>query len=100
MFDYQLFIGFPKDPLFENELQKVNPHLIKQFIHPHGEYLEEIHHEGMAYLGKKLGKLTKISEISLKEANIYSILKILVPEFPYDEIPLMLFTIPETSNAN
>lgn len=100
MFEYQLFIGFPKDPIFEKELQKANNHLINQFIHPKGEYLEEIKFEGMTYLGKKLGKFSKFSEITLKEANIYSILKILVPEFPYEETPLMLFPIPESTHAN
>jgi hypothetical protein len=100
MFEYQLFIGFPKDPIFEKELQKINPHLIQQFLKSESEYLEEIQYQGMSYLGKRLGKLVKISEISLLEANIYSILKILVPQFPYDETPLMLITIPESPHAN
>jgi hypothetical protein len=99
MFDYQLFIGFPKDPLFEKELQKANKHLIDQFIRSNGEYLEEINHQGMSYLGKKLGKLSQFSEIVLIEANIYSILKKLVPDFPYDETPLILFPIPESPHA-
>ncbi len=99
MFDYQLFIGFPKDPLFEKELRKANSHRTDQFINPQGDYLLEINHHGMSYLGKKLGKLEKFSEITLKEANIYSILKLLVPEYPYEEIPLMLFPIPESPNA-
>jgi hypothetical protein len=94
MFDYQLFIGFPKDPLFQKELQKTNEYLVKQYIN--GDSLVEIDHNGMQYLGKKLGKFAEFSKITLIENNIYSILKKLVPDFPYDETPLMLFTIPDT----
>ena len=99
MFNYQLFIGFPKDILFTKELQKTNTYRRDQFINSKGEFLIEIHHNGTDYLGKKLGKLEKFSEISLKEANIYSILKLLVPDYPYDEVPLMLFPIPESLHA-
>ena len=99
MFDYQLFIGFPKDPIFQQELQKANDHLMNQFINTHGEYLQEINHQGMQYLGKKVGKLATFSDITLIEANIYSILKKLVPHFPYEETPLMLFPISESIHA-
>ena len=98
MYSYTLFFGFPVDPLFEKELSKVNPHMLDQFIQTGGDHLEERVHLEMRYLGKDLGSLADLQTIELLEANIFSILKKIVPDFEYNEIPLMLFPIPKISN--
>ncbi len=97
--DYRLFLGFPIDPIYEKELLKSNQRLIDQFIQSRGDYLREVSHGGMRYFGVEMDKLAKISEIDLKESFIYSILKILVKDYRYEEIPLTLFPIPEFTDA-
>ncbi|MGA8165351.1 MAG: hypothetical protein WB791_10105 [Waddliaceae bacterium] len=97
---FQLFLGFPLDKLFVEELGKANPYLVAQFIQTgreaysaDSEYLREIIYQEMHFLGKFLGGIANLQHIELVEANIYSLLKRLVPHFSYEEIPLYLFPI-------
>ena len=95
MYSHTLFFGFPVDPLFEKELSKVNPHMLDQFIQRGGDHLEERVHLEMRYLGKDLGRLADLQTLEQLEANIFSILKKIVPDYEYGEIPLTLFPTPE-----
>lgn len=83
-----IFLGFPIDPLYKEQLEKVNP-ARRGFILEEG--LEEISHEGLIYLGRTVGEKVTLCEISLLEAHIFSLLKKLVQNFPYDETALYLF---------
>lgn len=93
MFEAQLFLGFPVDELFAQALDKVNPNVIAQFIQDEDDYLQEITHNEMKFLGKPIGKMIALPQLDLLEANIYSLLKKLVQDFPYEEVPLYLFPI-------
>lgn len=96
MFTFQLFLGFPVDELYAEELSKANPYVVAQFIQKEGDYLREITYQDMRFFGKFLGHIAELQQIELLEANIYSLLKKLVPNFSYQEIPLYLFPIEES----
>ncbi|NGX43693.1 MAG: hypothetical protein K940chlam7_01993 [Chlamydiae bacterium] len=98
MFEVQLFLGFPVDALFEKEIEKINPNVVAQFIQKEGDYLRDITHDGMRFLGKNVGKIIVLPQLEMLEANIYSILKKIVPDFPYQEVPLYLFAIEDNIN--
>lgn len=93
MFSAQLFLGFPVDQIFAQKLDKANPNLVKEFIREDGEYLCALEHKGLRYLGKHLGAMVAFPQLEMMEKNIYSLLKRLVPEFPYDEAPLYLISM-------
>jgi hypothetical protein len=93
MFTSQLFLGFPVDHLYARKLENANPSMVKEYIHSQGEYLCKITHNEMCFLGKKIGDEVALSKLELLEENIYSLLKKLVPDFPYDETPLYLISL-------
>ena len=57
-------------------------------------YLEEVDFQGIRYLGKYVNNEEPLANLDLLEANIFSILKKLVSEYPYQDTHLVLFTIP------
>lgn len=93
MYSAKLFLGFPVDQEFSFHLQKVNPHLTSLFIQKSGQYLEEVNFKGVSYLGKYAENVTDSSELELLEANVYSLLKKLVPDYSYEKVPLLLFPV-------
>ncbi len=93
MFEIDLFLGFPVDPLYQAALSKANPKIVAQFIQGSDDYLKEVVHGNMRFLGKNIGKMISLAELELLEKNVYSLLKRLVSEFPYEEAPLYLFPI-------
>lgn len=93
MFNVYLFLGFAVDQLYVDKLAQVNPHLLETFIQKDGEYLSEVQHNEIRFLGKHVGKIVALPQLELLEANIYSLLKKMVPDFPYEEAPLYLFSI-------
>lgn len=93
MFSAQLFLGFPVDQIFKQKLDQANPNLVNEFIQDDGEYLCELDHQGLRYIGKRLGGMVALPQLEMMEQNIYSLLKRIVPEFPYDEAPLYLISM-------
>lgn len=89
----QLFLGFPLSSEFASKLEKTNPYAVSLFIQEKGDYLHEVNFKNGKYLGKFVNNLADFSELELLEANIFSILKKLVPNYPYEQNPLVLFTI-------
>lgn len=87
-----LFLGFPVDPLFAKQLQKVDPVLIKNFI-GQKDFLQKREFEGMEFLGKEIKTLETLAGVSLVEEHIISLLSRLVPDFPYSETPLYIFPL-------
>lgn len=89
-----MFFGFPVDERFANALKSLDPRLINLYVQE-GEdtYLQSIENEGNKYLGKPVGIITETSTLELLQLNIYSILKKLVPDFPYESTPLELVPI-------
>ena len=99
MFTLELFVGFPVDLLFAKELVKANPNVVSTFVQETGDYLCEYTHNNIRYLGKRAGKNITLAQLDLLEKNIYSLLKKIIPEFPYDETPLYLFPIERAPNV-
>lgn len=89
-----LFLGFPITPLFREALQRNKAEVLSFFIHPGGDYLQEIQYQGMDYLGKWVENPSTLHQISLLEEHILSLLKKLVVEYPYQNESLNLFPIP------
>lgn len=89
----ELFLGFPVDELYSNQLKSINPHIKSQFIQEGDVYLQEIVHQEMRYIGKFVGNIVEYKQLELLETNIYSILKRVVADFPYEETPLYLFPV-------
>jgi len=97
MFEMQLFLGFPVDAIYASELEKVNPNLVSQYVQDSDDYLREVIQNELRFLGKNIGKIITLSQLELIEANIYSVLKKLVPDYPYEETPLYVFPIEHSS---
>lgn len=96
MYSAQLFLGFPVDKTFAMALQKANPAILAIFIQDNENYLREITWQDTRYFGKYVGKAADLNTLDMLEANIYSLLKKLVPEYPCLQVPLTLFPVLET----
>lgn len=88
MFESVLFLGFPVDAAYSRSMKGFDSKFLELFFQ--SDYLSEVTHEGVRYLGKFADPLS-INEISLLQSNIYSILKKMVPSYPYEKVPLILF---------
>ena len=96
--DSTLFLGFPIDKLFENELDKLNPKLLSLFISRENskkkdDLLKKITIQDQTYLGKYLPDIENFSKIEMLEVNILSLLKKIVPDYNYGPNSLVLLTI-------
>lgn len=88
-----LFLGFPLESSFIQELNAVNPNIKSLYIQEGSEYLQQITHEGQAYLGKVIDKMVNTESLELYEANILSLIQKIVPNYPYSGLTLVLFSI-------
>ena len=92
---YQLFLGFLITPSYSDLLSCLPEAVIKSFVNPSDfNYLQEIECEGRRYLGKIIENGIDLSSLELLQANIYSLLKRLVSDYPYENQSLVLFPIP------
>lgn len=90
---FGLFLGYPIEDDFAEVLESVDPQVSALFItQESSEYLQEIIHNDRRYLGKFTGEAVGSQELILLESNIYSLLKKIVPNYPYDRVPLVLFS--------
>lgn len=88
---YGLFLGFPIDTSFSLSLKKVSPEIRSLFIQE--DYLQEICYKNVSYLGKQIGQKTDLTALDLTQNHILSLLRKLVPNYPYDTKNLLLFVI-------
>jgi hypothetical protein len=91
-----LFLGFPIDPSFNEALKAANPDLLALFIQSSSSssYLCETSYQGKSYLGKFTGEINDLNNLFLLESNIFSLLKKVVPLYPYSPDSLLLFPLP------
>jgi hypothetical protein len=95
MFDYQLFLGLPLSDSYQKELKQLSAAIRDIFIQTHSSpYLQQIESEGMVYLGKYLGPSIELAALDSLQAHIYSLLKKLIPHYPYEQHSLLLFALP------
>lgn len=90
----KLFLGFLVDQDFSLALSQHSQEYLSLFINEEGPYLQSKALADKSYLGKIVNNESPLSELDLIETNIYSILKKLVPNYPYQESSLVLFAIP------
>lgn len=94
--DAHLFFGFPVTDMYEKSLSalpvKERELFIQKGISP---YLEEKEMESVRYLGKRLDSPFLFSSLDNARENILSLLKRLVPSFPYEKYPLQLIAFIE-----
>lgn len=95
MFFAKLFMGVAVEGSFASQFSAANPQLVALFLNPEREYLLEIKHEGKIYLGKTVSTSTDLASLGQIEANIVSLLKKIVPDYPYDDMELVLFPLVE-----
>lgn len=93
MYTAELFLGFPIDLLFAEKLTALDPGYRALFIQDNAIYLREITYNNIRYIGKVAGKVSELTALDLLEANIFSLLKKLVDDYPYQKNSLHLFPL-------
>lgn len=94
MFDTTLFLGMSLDGELEAALNRLNPHLRALLVQEGSEYLHEATYQGQQYLGKHLGKLQELEQLSLVELNVRSLIKKVAPNYPSDSQEIFVFALP------
>ena len=101
MFDHHLFFGLP---LFEPYLHRLNelPAPFRDaFIQDQStDYLQQIENEGIVYVGKCINPPLELASLDSLEIHIYSILKKLIPDYPFEQHPLIVLAILYTPNSS
>lgn len=95
MYRAELFLGFPVDSLFAKKLAMLDTGYVSLFIQHNETYLREVTYNNVKYLGKAAGKVNELTALDLLEANIISLLKKLVSDYPYQQNSLHLFPLLE-----
>ncbi|MGM0440570.1 MAG: hypothetical protein ACQEP8_05610 [Chlamydiota bacterium] len=98
MFEQEIFIGYHVDKECQKAFDKVNPYVLKTFINNGDNYLKEHFFQGKRYLGKKSTAIANLKDLYLLENNIYSLLKKIANEYPFNEQPLVLLAINKSSS--
>lgn len=89
-----LFLGYCTSPALTHAFSFIDPHKIALFIQDKNtQYLSEVVYEGECYVGKFADQISSVEHLTLLETNIFSILKKLIPAFPFEDSQLLLFPI-------
>lgn len=96
---YELFLGFPVEKGFSQALEGVDDKVKEAFIKGGEHYLTEVQSGKTKYLGRFIGAKCDLQKLHNVEDNIYSLLKRLTPDFPFNKTPLKLFPA-EKDNLN
>lgn len=94
MIEASLFLGFICDPLFESGLEKATPYWV-ELLTGGGDYLSKVTVSNVKYLGKFASSLVSLEELENLESNILSLLKRLVPDYPFRTNVPVLLTLPK-----
>ena len=95
-----LFLGIPLDEVCVAALNALDPAFKQLYIQDEATCLNEIIHQEQRYLGKKILQAESLAALELVQDNIYSLLKKLLPGYPFSEIHLQLLPILENHHAN
>lgn len=94
-FDTELFLGFLIDSTFQKDFSTLDPSLKSLYIQKNDDYLTEFSFKEKQFLGRFIGKSIDLSHFELSSTNIYSLLKKIVPNYPYDQSELWLIPVIE-----
>lgn len=89
MTELQLFLGLPVDASLLARLKSSKDYV--RYLSSESDYLTEVSGEHGSFIGKKLAQSVDQESLQNIQANIYSLLNKLDPEFPFKTIPLVLF---------
>lgn len=89
----RLFFGFLVEDSFARQLALVADDLKNFIVQNEDPYLHKISHEGKVYLGKYVESELNLAALQLVETNIFSLLKKLIPDYPYRDSELFLIPI-------
>lgn len=89
----RLFFGFLVEGSFALQLALVAEDLQNFIIQNQDPYLYKVSHEGKTYLGKYVESELNLATLELVETNIFSLLKKLLPDYPYHDSELFLIPI-------
>lgn len=89
----RLFFGFLQDTTFKEQFLSLDPAFKSLFIQAEDSYLQEYSCKEGVFLGKCLGKKSDLPKLEALSLNIYSLLKKLVPNYPYESSKLWLITV-------
>lgn len=94
MFEHCLFLGLPITESYLHQLKKLSPELIEIFIqNQSSEYLQKREYCGISYLGKCMETPYEMAALDFLQTHVYSLLKKLIPDYPYDQHPLVLLPL-------
>lgn len=96
-FKRKFFLGMAVDSLFQQALSSVNRQILDYYIQNTGNYLQEVSFQEERYLGCFLTSPTETSHLELMELHIFSLLKRLLPHYPYQNSALWLIPLVELS---
>lgn len=85
-----LFFGLLVDDHLSSYLLEVSQELYKMYVNKGNPYLQEISIENNLYLGKQADKDISLDGLLLLKANIISIIKKIIPEYPIQDNSLVL----------
>lgn len=86
MIDLQIFLGLPADLSLIAHVKS-----LKEYPNIFPDYLMIEEKGDHFFIGKKIGKLNDREALHNIEANIYSLLAKLDPDYPFKKTPLVLF---------
>lgn len=90
MIERELFLGFPVDSALLERLKASEGY--PRFFQ---EYLTLVQYRGCGFIGKSVGQSIEREILYNAEANVYSLLSLLDPKFPFKDTPLVLFPLNE-----
>lgn len=92
-FKPRLFLGFCVDHSFEETYSKISPEKKALFVQAGDNYLQEYFFGEKLYIGKFVEGTSDVPTLELLSLNIFSLLKKLVPDYPYHQTQLWLIPV-------
>jgi hypothetical protein len=86
-----LFLGLPIHKELKGSLTSSS--LFNLFVKEGENYLQEYSEKNFYYLGRILDEKIDLTQLEMLQANIYSLLKKILPDYPFEEIHLQLFPV-------
>lgn len=87
----RLLLGILQETSLNQHLEKSNPYLVSYFTEGK-DYLQKFSVKGKSYLGKPLPSQATLEHIYAMETHILSLLKKIVPSYPFTSNPLVLLS--------
>lgn len=94
----KLFIGFTVKDDFREMLTLVPKEIVSLFIQRDSDYLQRFSSGGVDYLGKQLEEITSMESLELIQQNVYSLLRRLVADYPYESESLVILSINDSAD--